>query len=524
MNRLMLLLAGLIGLVILIVFLIFRKRSSRKPSAVVKKEIPRRQTVEKPSVGREQGEAVEAIEKAGKTAPGAEPETERPDKEKPEAIVEPGVLQPEKEAAAGQAEPEPKVKPQPRPAAEERPAVFLSLARYEQQLLEFREQRLNGLSGAMGKNEQKQEQFQVELVAITETLNFLEASYEQEISCRNQVLDTLGQMDLEPEEYERALSSLKDGDTVAAGQVLDDVVGGNPSRAALASYLSGRLAECRIVLNEAMSRYEQAIILDDDNPEYLRAASALARKLYHHKKALAWSRRLVELLEAEDEDTVALALARRDLAYTTALAGRHKQAGGLYKQAMVSLTRLKGASDAEIGICWLQIGKLQEAMGQYEKAENAYTKALAIMKSTDGQAVLAEILAKLSGLYMELEREKEAIPLLERLCTLKGQSSNPDRASQIMAYNNLAEAWRICGRYAEAEENYLHSLAITEELRGPEHPAVGSILQELARLCQRQGKKEEDEEYQQRAAAIFQRLMDEQDKEGQQDAQLTLDG
>jgi len=351
----------------------------------------------------------------------------------------------------------------------------------------------------------------------------LESSYEQEISCRNQVLEAIEQMDLEPEEHERVLSSIKKGDTVVVGQVLDDVAGRNPSRAAPAFYLSGRLAECRIVLNEAMNRYEQAVALDDDNPEYLRTASALARRLYQHQRALAWSRRLVELLEAEGEDTVELALARRDLAYTTALAGQHKQAGDLYKQAMVSLTKFKGAGDPEMGICWLQIGKLQEATGQYEKAKSAYTKALAIMKSTDGRAVLGEILGKLSGLYMELEREKEAIPLLERLCTLKGQSSNPDRASQVIVYNNLAEAWRICGGYAEAEENYLHCLAITEELRGPEHPAVGSILKELAQLCQRQDKNEEAEEYQQRASAIFQHLMDEQDKAGQQDAQLTLE-
>ncbi len=521
MNISILIRAGLVGLVILVVFLIIRKRVSGKPSAAVKKEIPRHPAAEEPPVGGEQGAAETAIDKAGKIAPGEEEETEQLG-EKERKAVEPGVLQPEEEAVAGpQAEPEPE--PEPEPVAEERPASCLSLRRYEQQLLEFREQRLNGLAGATGDDEQQQEQLHAELVAITETLNFLESSYEQEISCRNQVLESLGRLEMEPEEYEQVLSSIKDGDTVVAGQVLDDVAGRNPSRAALASYLGGRLAECRIVLNEAMNRYEQAVILDNDNPEYLRTVSALARRLYHHKKALAWSRRLVELLEAEDEDTVELALARRDLAYTTALAGRYKQAGGRYKQAMVSLTRLKGANDPEMGICWLQIGKLQETMGQYEKADSAYTKALAIMKLTDDQAVLGEILEKLAGLYMELEREKEAIPLLERLRTMKGQSSHPDRASQIVVYNNLAEAWRICGGYAEAEENYLHSLAITEELRGPEHPAVGSILQELDRLCQRQGKNEEAEEYRQRASVIFQRLMDEQDKAGQEDVQLTLE-
>ena len=405
----------------------------------------------------------------------------------------------------------------------EQPAVILSLGVYEQRLMGYREQRLRDLTRAMEeKNEAQREQLQAELVVVTESLNFLEISYEQELACRKQALEALGQMDLASEEYEQARKSIEEGDTAVAGQILDDVAARNPSQAAQAAYLSGRLAECRVDLNMAMDRYEQAVTLDDNTPEYLRTASALARRLYRHKKALAWSHRLVELLENEGEDTVELALARRDLAYTSALVGQHKQAGSLYKQAMVSLSKLKGGDDPELGICWLQIGKLQEALGRYEKAEDGYVKALAIVEKVDGHVALGEILEKLAGLYMELEREKEAIPLLERLCAVKEQSSNPDRASLIMAYNNLAEACRICGRYAQAEENYLRSLAITEDLRGPDHPAVGSILQELGQLCQRQGKQDQAEQYRQRASAIFQRLMEEEEKAGRQQASLTL--
>jgi tetratricopeptide (TPR) repeat protein len=189
---------------------------------------------------------------------------------------------------------------------------------------------------------------------------------------------------------------------------------------------------------------------------------------------------------------------------------------------MVSLTSLLGKEDPEMGICWFQIGKLQEALGQYEKADDPYTKALAIMDKSGSNAVLGDILDKLAGLYMELEREDEAMPLFERLCSLKEASPNPDKATLAMAYNNLAEASRICGKYEEAEESYKRSLAITEELRGKDHAAVGSLLQELAQLCERQKKKDEAKVYQERAAAIFQRVLDAQEAAGQQAENLKL--
>jgi tetratricopeptide (TPR) repeat protein len=271
-----------------------------------------------------------------------------------------------------------------------------------------------------------------------------------------------------------------------------------------------------------MDRFDKAVTLDGNSPDVLRSAALLARKLYLHKKSLAWFSSLVTLLEEQGEDTVELALARREQAYTSALVGQHKQAGALYKQAMVSLTSLVGKDDPEMGVCWFQIGKLQEALGQYDKAEEPYSKALAIMSGGQDTLILAEILDKLAGLYMELEREGEAVALFERLCALKGESSHPDKAGLAMAYNNLAEAYRISGKYEESEENYKQSLAITEELRGRDHAAVGSILQELAQLCERQGKKDEAKQYRDRAAAIFQRVLEEQEAAGQESVKLNL--
>ncbi len=489
--------------------------------------------IEEPTVEEGIGEAAETAEAEIIIEPEAVPESEIAEEAEPEPAIEsePEVVsepveEPASETVSEIEEPTTVVEAgEEEVVPREQQVAAISLESYEQRLFALKDQRLTELTAAIENNEEsRREQLQIELVALTEALSFLQQGYEQEISCRNRALAAMELMrpELDTVDYERACRSMRESDTEEAEQVFDGVADRNISMSAPAAYQSGCLAECRMDLNRAMDRLDKAITLDGNSPDFLRSAALLARKLYLQKKALAWFTSLVKLLEEKREDTVELALARRELAYTSALVGRHKQAGALYKKAMVSLTNLMGKEDPEMGICWYQIGKLQEALGQYEKAEDPYRKALAIMGKAQGNVVLGDTLNKLAGLYMELERESEAVPLFERLCAFKEESSNPDNASLAMAYNNLAEAYRVCGKYEESEKNYKQSLAITEELRGKDHAAVGSILQELAQLCQRQGKKDEAKEHQERATAIFQRVLKEQEAGGKQSANLTL--
>jgi hypothetical protein len=66
-------------------------------------------------------------------------------------------------------------------------------------------------------------------------------------------------------------------------------------------------------------------------------------------------------------------------------------------------------------------------------------------------------------------------------------------------------------------------LAVTQKLRGKKHPAVGSIYQELAKLCDRQRKMDVANKYREMASAIFQKVMEEQeDAAGVTEGRLTL--
>ncbi|MGB5685641.1 MAG: tetratricopeptide repeat protein, partial [Candidatus Electrothrix sp.] len=361
--------------------------------------------------------------------------------------------------------------------------VELSPKAYTQRLAIQKKKFLQAVTAAMENNEEsKRERLQLVVVSLTESLTFIKQSYKHEVTCRKGALMALDKMQkmLGPL-YTRAAESVCTKDsTLDAEQILDKVIGKGGKGGAFAAFHSGRLAECRMDFNRAVVRFDKAIELDNANPHYLQAAGLLARKMYQHKKALIRFMALEKLLAAQSKDSVERAKACREVAYSAALFGQHKQADAYYKKAMSSLTKLVGKDHPEMGICWYQVGLLQESQGLYEEAEEPYQKALAIMDKTGDDMILADILDKLARLHMELEGEAEAIPLLERLLKIKKNSPAPDLAGIIIIYNNVGEAYRVCGKYEDSEKYYKQALAVTQKLRGKKHPAVGSIYQELA--------------------------------------------
>lgn len=404
--------------------------------------------------------------------------------------------------------------------------VELSPKAYTRRLVTQKKKFLQAVNAAMENHEEsKRERLQLVVVSLTEALTFIKQSYKHEVICRKGALAALDKMQkmLGPL-YPRAAESVCTKDsTLDAEQILDKVIGKGGKGGAFAAFHSGRLAECRMDFSRAAVRFDKAVELDKVNPHYLRAAGLLARKMYQHKKALMRFIALEKLLAGQGKDSVELALARREVAYSAALFGQHKQADAYYTKAMNSLTKLVGKDHPEMGICWYQVGLLKESQGQYEEAEEPYKKALAIMDKAGDDMILADILDKLARLHMELEGEQEAIPLLERLLKIKKNSPSPDLAGIIIIFNNVGEAYRICGKYEESEGYYKQALAVTQKLRGKEHPAVGSIYQELAKLCERQRKPDEVKKYNEMASAIFQRVMEEQEEAaGVTEGRLTL--
>jgi CHAT domain-containing protein/tetratricopeptide (TPR) repeat protein len=110
-------------------------------------------------------------------------------------------------------------------------------------------------------------------------------------------------------------------------------------------------------------------------------------------------------------------------------------------------------------------------------------------------------------LYRDRARYAEAEPLYKRAIAIDEKALGPDHPNVGTALNNLAELYDTQGLYAEAEPLYKRALAIDEKALGPDHPSVGVYLNNLASLYWRQGRYAEAEPLLKRALAIAEKTL-----------------
>ncbi|GMU56926.1 MAG: hypothetical protein AMXMBFR33_60720 [Candidatus Xenobia bacterium] len=91
------------------------------------------------------------------------------------------------------------------------------------------------------------------------------------------------------------------------------------------------------------------------------------------------------------------------------------------------------------------------------------------------------------------------------------QSRFLNEVQQATSKNNLAELYRVQGRYADAEPLYHESLALREQFLGEHHPHVGGSLNNLANLCYAQGRYTRARVLYRKALTVWERSLPESD-------------
>ena len=82
----------------------------------------------------------------------------------------------------------------------------------------------------------------------------------------------------------------------------------------------------------------------------------------------------------------------------------------------------------------------------------------------------------------------QAAALAQRALALAERLHGPDHPSVGTTLNNLAELYRAQGRYSDAEPLYKRCITIVEKALGPDHPDVGTTLNNLAALYEALGR------------------------------------
>jgi tetratricopeptide (TPR) repeat protein/CHAT domain-containing protein len=104
-------------------------------------------------------------------------------------------------------------------------------------------------------------------------------------------------------------------------------------------------------------------------------------------------------------------------------------------------------------------------------------------------------------------RYAEATELAQRVLAIREKALGPDHPDVGTSLNNLAHLYHVQGRYAEAEPLHKRALAVREKALGPDHPDVGQSLNNLARLYHARGRYAEAEPLYRRDLAIIEKAL-----------------
>ena len=144
-------------------------------------------------------------------------------------------------------------------------------------------------------------------------------------------------------------------------------------------------------------------------------------------------------------------------------------------------------------------------MRRFQDARRAWLRSLEILERRlpPDHGETLTVLTHLGEVALLERRYPEAEKLVRR--AVEGAEHRKDPALLGLALHHLALVYSESKRFADADDLFRRSLALTEETLGPSHPEVGFCLGHHAQLLSRAGKPAESEvEYRRAIAAVEQ--------------------
>lgn len=152
----------------------------------------------------------------------------------------------------------------------------------------------------------------------------------------------------------------------------------------------------------------------------------------------------------------------------------------------------------------LQLGGIQQDLGQLEQAYASYHEALQHARALrpPRPKLEAVLLNNLADLDADLERFAQARARLEESLRIKVAALGPDHLEVGIGYSNLGDLLRELGDDAAAQMQFERSLAVLTPLANQHPLALAAALNNLARLQQSRGAWAEARRSLERAQAL----------------------
>jgi tetratricopeptide (TPR) repeat protein len=201
----------------------------------------------------------------------------------------------------------------------------------------------------------------------------------------------------------------------------------------------------------------------------------------------------VDNLNQDDRLNLVLSVEQLEASLTKAIATWGKdsrnvmtlyaQLGNLYAQRLES---------------WTSVDREREFL----LAQLYLKRAIELQKRFQQEDTLAISLNNLAELYRLMGKYTEAEPLYVSSLDLREKLLGSNHPNTAAGLNNLASLYQLIGRHIEAEPLFIRSLAINEQQLGTSHPNTTANLNNLAELYREVGRYTEAESLYIRALAI----------------------
>jgi CHAT domain-containing protein/tetratricopeptide (TPR) repeat protein len=171
-----------------------------------------------------------------------------------------------------------------------------------------------------------------------------------------------------------------------------------------------------------------------------------------------------------------------------------------YFKALELKKEISGESSSDYVSALGDLGGLYEAQGKYVEAEKCYRDVFELKKGSKNEMLPYNL--GYGNLQFMMGNYDAALYYFEQAASYYNENSDKKNPNLIGTKNNIARVLTEAGRYAEAEKIYLECAEDRAEVLGKNHPDYATTLSDIANLYRRLGKFDLAFDYQEKALRI----------------------
>ncbi len=248
----------------------------------------------------------------------------------------------------------------------------------------------------------------------------------------------------------------------------------------------------------ARALVEEAMLLNQANPNFLTFAADIAFLTQDYDKAEVYQLKVLEVARtAMEVDDLQVAMILDQLAAIHVKQGDYEKAESSLLEGLQLREKILGDSHLEVAMTLSKLASLATHQHQADVAEARLKRALRIVRDVSGprHADSATMLAILADFYQGEARLEEAEELYKEALSIWDESSS-DPLSQAVCENSLGRLFLSQGRFDDALVQFEQALLLLKQNYAEDHPYVQQATHNLAVLdAERSRSAEEDAIY-----------------------------